>query len=454
MAENETAVEDKSGETEAEFQYPIKVEDAGPATKKVTVEVPRERIDKIMEEQFQELRQQAAIPGFRPGHAPRKLVEKRFGDEIKDQVRRKLISESYGQAVEKNSLQVIGEPEFDNPDAIKLPESGPLSYSFQVEVQPEIKLPELKGLKVKKAKIEVKDENVDQAMQNLREQQGTLIPVEDRGIQSRDQVTADVHIKLDGNVIGHQHDAQFVSRPGKISGIDVPDLDKALEGAKGGDKRTIKVNVPDTHPSEQIRGKEIEIEFAVKDIKFLELAEVTPEFLTDLGFANEAELKDALRQQMVERITMDIQNSMREQVHKYLLENTTIDLPAKVSERQEQRIISRRAIDLTMRGMPVDQIEANIERLRRGAKDEAVRELKLFFILEKIAADQNVDVSEAELNGQVAMLAIQQGQRPEKFRQKLAKDGTLSNMYVQMREQKAIDEILKSAEIEEVDLQS
>src|SRR2546421_13116119 len=135
MAENQggAAVQ----EQEQAFDYPIRVEDAGPATKKVHVEIPAERITAKLEESFKELRQQAAIPGFRVGHAPQKLIEKRFSQDVKEQVRRQLISESYEQAVEKNNLQIIGEPEFDNPDAIKLPEAGNLTYSFQVEVQPE-----------------------------------------------------------------------------------------------------------------------------------------------------------------------------------------------------------------------------------------------------------------------------------------------------------------------------
>jgi trigger factor len=452
MAENEAAVETPL--EEQPFEYPIKVEDAGPATKKVTIEIPRERIEQKIQEQFKELRQQAAIPGFRPGHAPQKLIEKRFSSDIKEQVRRSLISESYEQAVEKNSLQVIGEPQFDNPDAIKLPESGPLSYSFQVEVQPDIKLPDLSGMKIKKPKIEVNEENVDQAMQNLREQQGTLIPVEDRGIEAKDHVIADVHIKVDGNVVGHQHDAEFVAKPGRISGIDVADLDKQLAGLRSGESRIIKVQVPDTHPSEAVRGREVEIDFALKDIKRLELVDITPEFLADLGFASEKELRDALREQMVERITFDIQNAMREQVHAFLIENTPIDLPSKLSDRQEQRIVSRRALDLMVRGMPKEQIESNIERLRHGAKDEAVRELKLFFILEKIATEQNVDVDETELNNRVAMLAIQKGVRPEKLKQQMAKDGSLANMYVQMREQKAVDKMLETLPTEDVDLQS
>src|SRR4051794_14761479 len=457
MAENEAAntaiAEGQQGE-EPPFQYDIKIEDAGPATKKVVVQIPKERVTDVLQKQFKELRQQAALPGFRPGHAPQKLIEKRFSSDVKEQVRRTLISESYGQAVEKNSLEVIGEPEFDNPDAIELKEDQGLSYSFQIEVQPEFTLPDLKGIKVKRPKIQVSEENVDTAMQNLREQQGTLVPVEDRGVQEKDQLSADVHIRLDGNEVAHQHDMQFVARPGRIAGVDVVDLDKQLAGLKAGETRSIKVHVPETHANEQIRGKDIDVEFALKDIKQLELAEIDQDFLDSLGFQNEKELRDALREQMEERIGYDVQQSMREQVNKYLLDSVNIDLPTKMSERQEQRIVQRRAVDLMMRGVPQEQISQHVEQLRGGARDEAVRELKLFFILQKIAADRNVDIDEAELNGRIAMLAAQRGQRPEKMKQTMSKDGTLSNMYVQMREQKAVDEILKDAQVEEVDLQT
>ena len=439
---------------EEAFEYPIRIEDAGPGAKKVSVEIPRDRIEAKMAEQFKELRQQAAIPGFRPGHAPQKLIEKRFAPDVKEQVRRSLISESYEQAVEKNKLQVIGEPDFDNPAEMELPEQGNFTYSFQVEVQPEFTVPDIANLKVRRPKIDINDANVDQAMSNLREQQGTLIPVEDRGVESKDYLTADVHVKSDGNVVAHQHDAQIVARPGRLAGIQVDDLDKQLEGLKIGEKRTLSLKAPDTHPSEAILGKDVEVEIELKDLKRLELAEVTPEFLADLGFENEDQLRAALRQQMEEKIQYDVQQAMREQVSKFLLDNVQIELPSKLSDRQADRVVSRRAIDLMMRGMSREQVEANVERLRHGAKDEAIRELKLFFILQKIANDMQVDVDEAELNGRIAMLAAQRGRRPEKMKQEMAKDGSLANLYVQMREQKAVDRMLEQAQVEEVDVQN
>lgn len=452
MAENETAAVAEQ-QQDQDFEYPVKIEDAGPGAKKVSIEIPRERISAKLAEQFKDLRKQAAIPGFRPGHAPQKLVEKMFASNVRDQVRGDLIRESYEQALKKNKLQVLGEPEFENAEEIKLPDDGPLTYSFSVEVQPEFTLPDLANLKIQKQKVEITDENLEQAMNNLREQQGTLVPVEDRGVQAKDYLVADVHVKEGETVVAHQHDAQVVAHPGRIAGLQVDDLDKQLEGMKPGETRTINVKAPETHANEAIRGKDVQVEVALKDIKRLELAEVDQDFLEDLGFSNESDLREALRQQMVENLQYRVQQSMREQVNNFLLENVQLDLPAKMSDRQVDRVISRRAVDLMMRGMPQHQVEANLERLRGGAKEEAARELKLFFILRKIANDRNVDVTEGELNGRIAMLAAQRGRRPEKVKQEMVKDGTLVSMYVQMREQKAIDQLLAGAQIEEVEAQ-
>jgi len=454
MTENQTAdlAEGTQQQDEQDFQYDIRIEDAGPGSKRVTVDIPRDRIDEKLRDSFKELRQQAAIPGFRVGHAPQKLIEKRFSSDVRDQVRGTLIRESYEQAVERNNLQVIGEPEFDNPDDIKLPDEGNLTYTFQVEVQPEFMIPDLTTLTVKRPKIDIKEENIDQAMNNLREQQGALVPVEDRGVEPKDYLTADVHVKVDGEIVAHQHDAQLVARPGRIAGIEVADLEQQLAGMRPGETRTIKVHAPETHPNEQMRGKDAEIEVALKDIKRLELAEITPAFLADLGFQTEDELRQALREQMVQKINEDIATAMREQVNRYLLDNTLLDLPQKLTGRQADRIVSRRAVDLMMRGMPREQVEGNIERLRTGAAEEGARELKLFFILQKLANDMNIDVDEGELNGRVATMAIQRGVRPEKLKQEMSKDGSLANLYVQLREQKAIDRVLEQAKIEEVEV--
>jgi len=450
---SETATDTAAATTEqAEFEYPIKVEEAGPGTKKISVEIPRQRIDDAIKKQFTDLRKQAALPGFRVGRAPARLIEKRFATDVRDEVRRSLISESYQQAIEKNKLEVIGEPEFEDIEKAQLPEQGSLNYTFQVEVQPEFTLPDVAQITVKKPKIDIKEENVDQAMKNLREQQGTLVPVEDRGVEEGDYLLSDVHVKFEGTVVAHQHDAQLVARPGRIGGVQIDDLAARLAGLKPGETKTFTVTAPDTHPEEKLRGKELEVEVALKDLKRLELATVNEQFLAELGFEKEEELRAALREQMQEKIDSDVQQAMREQVAKHLLDAVNFELPAKMSARQVDRVVNRRAMDLLMRGMPREQVEANVEALKQGADEEARRELKLFFILQKLAADLNVDVDEGELNGRIAYLAAQRNQRPEAMKKEMSNNGQLVQMYIQLREQKAIDEVLKTVRQELVEV--
>jgi trigger factor len=452
MADNNTAVQDPTQEKPPEeIPYQIKIEDAGPATKKVSIEIPQDVIAGKLEQQFKELRREAAIPGFRPGHAPQKLIEKRFHSDVREQVRRAVISESYQAAVEKHSLQVIGEPQFDDAEEIKLPESGNLSYSFQVEVQPDFALPTLTGLHLKKQKVAVNDQYLDKAMQNLREQQGTWIPIEDRGVETGDQLIADVHIKLDGKVVAHMHDVQFIARRVRLSGILIEDMDTQIAGLRPGEKREFTAHTTDTHPDEKLRNKDVQVEIALKEIKKLELAEINQQFLDSLGFTNEQELREALGEQMKTRIEYGVQQSMRDQISNYLLQEVKIDLPETLSDRQTERVISRRALDLLLRGVPQSTVDDRMEELRSGAKDNAVKELKLYFILQKVAGMLKVDVSEAELNGRIALIAAQSGKRPEKVKQEMAADNTLLNMFVQMREQKALDHIISTAEIEEVE---
>jgi trigger factor len=448
MAENETAV------AEQEFEYPTTIEDAAPGTKKVSIEIPRQKIDDEVKKQFGELRRKAAIPGFRVGHAPQRLLEKRFASDVRSDVRSSLIRESYEQAIEKNKLQVIGEPEFDELDKVQIPESGsePLKFSFSVEVQPDFDLPDLFSITVKRPHIDIKEENIDQAMTNLREQQGALVPIEDRGVEEKDYLTADVHVKLGDEMLAHQHDAQLVARAGRIGGVQIDDLADKLKGLKPGETRTFTVTAPDTHPEEKARGKELSIEISLKDLKKLELAQVTPEFLADLGFEKEEELRQALREQMQEKVDYDIRQAMREQVARYLNEHVKFELPQKMSEKQVQRVIERRAMDLAMRGMGHEQIANRLEEIKSGANEEAQSELKMFFILQKLANQLNVDVDEGELNGRIAYLAAQRNQRPETLKKELANNGQLVQMYIQMREQKALDEVLSKVKIEEVEL--
>lgn len=288
-------------------------------------------------------------------------------------------------------------------------------------------------------------------MTNLREQNGALTPVEDRGVQNGDYLIADVHVKLGDEVVLHQHDAQLVARAGRLAGVQIDDLDKQLEGMKPDETRTLNVHFPESHSNEQLRDKDAQIEVKLHDIKQMELADIDEAFLEDLGFESEQELRDALRQQMEARVEADVKQAMHDQIRRYLLDNTQLELPEKASQKQTERLINRHKTDLLLRGMPQDAIDQADDDIRNAAQEQTARNLKMFFIINQIAADRKIDVDEAELNGQVARIAMQREQRPEKVRQELAKSGVLADIYLNLRELKTLDSILNDAKIEEVE---
>ncbi len=431
------------------IDYAVQIEDAGPATKKLFIEVPREHIQTVLEDQYKELRQKATIPGFRPGHAPRKLIEKRFGGDVKNDVCRKLVEESFEQVIEEKKLSVIGQATFEDAQNIKLPDEGPLKYAVTVEVRPEFDLPDLSAMKITRPTIEVTDELSDRAMNNLRKQQGSLLPVEDRGVEPLDHVIADLHAAIDGTELIHILQGQFEARRLIIRGIDVGDLGESLKGVKPGESRQITIKVPDDHPLESARGREVPLDVQVKEIKRIEPVALDADFCQKMGFDSVDQLRSALKEELESKLQRDASTAMRDQVQRFLLENVRLELPQKLTESQTQRVVQRRATELMMRGMPREQIEAIATELRSGASDEAVNEAKLFFILARIAEEQNIEVNEDELNQMIAVAAAQQGARPEKLKQQMAKDGSLMSLYVQARDAKVLDKLMESAQITE-----
>jgi trigger factor len=453
QAAPEQAAPDQAAPEQAAPSAPahqIRVEDAGPGTKKITVEIPKEVVADRIAKQFKDLKAGTPIPGFRPGRVPEKLLQKRFGTDVRAGVRGELIRETYEEAMEKNSLKIIGEPQFTQKiDEIKVSEDQPLVYSVEVEVQPHVELPDLSSLKVRKPVIAVGEEHIQRAVDNLCQQQGLVVPVEGRGVQDKDILNVDIHIKVEGADIQHQHDVSLNAAPARIAGMMVADLSQRLAGANPGEMRAVTAKVPDDHSNHAIRGKDAQIEITIKDIKHLEPAEINEEFLEGLGFRDEQELRSALKEEMLHRVEADVARTMRQQVIDFLLAHTTVEIPGKLSDRQTERLVARRSVDLVMRGVSHAAVQANIEKLKTGAAQEAQRELKTHFVLQKLADDNQVEVSEAELNGRVAMIASARGTRPERLKQDMAQDGSLANLYVAMRDEKAIDLVLKKAQIEE-----
>ncbi len=424
----------------------VKVEDAGTLRKKVTIEVEREKIDAKYNEMFGELSKSAMVPGFRIGHAPKRLIEKRFGKEVGEDVRNSIVSEALGAGLEQEKLQMVGEPEL-KIEEIKIPDEGPLSFSFEVEVAPEFELPQWKGLEIKKPTLEVDDARVTQTLENYRRAYAP-VKVTHEPAAENDVVVADVKVAGDGIELDRQ-DVPMRVGPFQIEGILLENLGKKLTGAKAGDTKSLKTTVPQPHPNEAWRGKEVTVTVTVKEVKRPEL----PEFeavATQAGYANVEELRAAVRQRMESEAVTQQHEAMHAQVLRYLLANTTLDVPEGVSKRHARTLLARRYVDLLYRGVPREQIEQNLEVLSEGATKQALDESKLSFILGKIANQENIDVDEAEANARIAQIAAKNNRRPERVRQELHNEGRLEDLYIAIRDDKVVEKILAEAKIVDV----
>jgi trigger factor len=443
----------------------VQAEDVGTLRKKLTVTIPRDFVDQQKDEQYGELRRDAVVPGFRRGRAPRRLLEKRFGSDVNETLVQQLVTNGYLAAVEKLDLKVIGDPlvfvrEKDSEgetlvdvqkaiDLIELPDEGPLTFSCEIEVQPEFELPSLEAIPLEKLVVTVKDEDVTQQIERLRMLHGRFEPVPDDAIQADDMVYADVKV-MSGETTLHEHEnIRLAARPQVLEGISLPQLGETLAGAKVGESRTATGTIPDDYEKAEFRGKEASIEFRIREIHRLKLPELNEEFVKGIGFENEEELRKYIREDMESRIDYEIRRGMRGQVQKYLLEKTSFDLPERLSNRQISQVVVRRMYDLYNEGVPPAEVEKRMDELKTTARETAVRDLKLAFIMEKLAEQIHVDVSEGEMNAYIAEIARRQSRRFDRVRDELIKQGGATSLYLSLRDEKILDKLVESAQVTE-----
>lgn len=430
----------------------VKIEDIGPCKKKVLIEIPAETITKKTDEQYESLRKEVVLPGFRKGRAPRRLLEKRFGKDTSEQIKLKLLADATQAAIKDNELDIIGDPDV-NYEKIELPENAPLKFEFEVEVKPQFDLPKLEGIAVEKPQLHVTEEQIEAELEQLRKWSGVWAPREEGGVEVEDQVIANAVLKVEGVEEEEKLDntAMTVKANGFVGEIPVPELDKLLVKAKTGDTKQTTVEVPKTYFREQYRGKKVDITITIKEIKYLKPTEVNEPFLSRFGVESEDELKNLIHDNLEVRIQHQVKNAMAEQVYKHLLDKTKFELPAAVVADYSINLLRRQYTNLLMQGLQREQIEQHLDELKASSEQNAQQQLKTFFIMDKVSKELGIEISDAEVNGQIAQLAVQQNQRPERMREQMEKDGSLESLKLQIRDEKAVEKLLESAKITDVE---
>jgi trigger factor len=449
---DENEVADEAAEDAAPERMNLDVQIASPSAceRHVTVTVSREDVDRYLDEAYSELMSTASVPGFRVGRAPRKLVESRFKDEIGEKIKGSLLMDSLSQISEEQSFTAISEPEL-NLDAIEVPDEGPMVFEFDIEVRPEFDLPQWRGLKVERPVREFTDADVDQSLEQMLARYGQLVPHEGAAADG-DFVTVNLRTSHDGEQLAFEEERTLRIRP-LLSFLDgkMEDFGKLLTGVKAGDKKTGKVELTQDAPNEALRGKELDVEFEVLDVKKLKLPELTADFLQEMGnFESEEKMREAIRANLQRQLEYEQQRKARNQITAELTKKADWDLPPGLLKRQSVRELERAVMELRRAGFSEAEIRARQNELRQNSAASTAKALKEHFILERIAEEEKVEAEEGDFEQEIFLMALQSGESPRRVRAQIEKRGLMDVLQNQIVERKVLERVQAEAKFKDL----
>lgn len=426
----------------------VDIRDAGPCKKHVTVHIPHGEVEKFFDREYTELVRGAAVPGFRPGKAPRRLIEKRFREEVGDRVKGAILMQSLEQVGEDHKLDPLSEPQLDMK-SIKLPEEGDFVYEFDIEVRPEFDLPNYKELAITRPNKEFVDKDIDDALANFLRRQGEM-KAKSSGAADGDYVDVDIRFLNEGQVVREfeeitvKVDDELTFRDGAIA-----QFRKGIEGAKEGDSREFKVKMADAVARPELSGKELQAVFIVKEVKELIPATLDEALFQKVGVQDEGELRDVIRMTLERRLEHAQRQAATEQIMSKLTETASWDLPQDLLKRQTERALARRLIELERAGYGEDEIRSRINRLRQDSVNSTAQALKEQFVLQAIAEAEEIKIDDEDLEDEIVDIARRSGESARRVRSRVEKDNLWDALGSQILERKTLDKILEYAKVTE-----
>jgi len=408
------------------------VEPLGPCRKRIKVTIPSELVTEEFDKSYRQWTRTVPIPGFRPGKAPRKLVEKRFGKQVALEVKQSLLDNAYTEAIKENNLSPIAEPEVD-VEKVNVEPTKAVDFDITVTVKPEFDLPDTKAIEVTAPSAAPTEEEVDGALLALRKRKATLRPVKKSGIENGDVTT--LRIKgVAGDKEAFQHDGLPYEVGSRVLADLVTDgLDEALQGKHVGDAVTAKAFVPPHVESHPLAGQDLVLHAEVVDFKRPELPEVDDKLAEAYDFKTKDEFLAFVREDVSRHKAEQRDRLVEDLALAQLLEKTKFDLPDDLIQREGDEIARRVAYEMQLQGKPEEEIAKQVADVRARRSEESARELKMWFLLDKLVEKEKIIVTENEVREAVAQIAAYQGQSPEQMYVLLRDSGRLSSLRHHLR---------------------
>ena len=425
----------------------IEIEEVGPCKKLLKIEIPKETIEGEWQKQLREVARMAKVPGFRKGKAPRKLLEKNYGDKIVEEVKRAIVSSSYQETIEKNKLSPVGDPDIGD---INLELGKPLKFEITLEVLPTFELGEYKGMQLKRKPVSVTDEDIDNALETISRQKAQLTVVKKGKVKDEDFIICDCEVGVNGEVVWTDKELEVMVSGSQVADINVPDLKNSLVGAKSEDKVSVDVELGDSFSVEQHRNKSAKLEISIKEIKRPKSPEINDELAKQVGYDTLDELKEFMSQRLEMEKKRMAEGEMQEQISSKLIEMADFDMPEDMKTHHTNERLHKYQLDLINKGTPQEEIEKNLEDLKSASEESVVRDFKMSLVLEQIAEKERIFVTEDDVNRRISEMAGMYGLDTAGMKKQIEKMNSMSNLRHQLRENKTLNLLMKEANIEEV----
>lgn len=427
----------------------VTINDAGPCRKHVKVIVSAEDISARVQDKLKELMQDVQAPGFRPGKAPRKLVEKQFYKDVTEQLKGELLMQSLEQLADDFKLNPISQPQID-PFKVEMPKDGALTYEFDVEVAPEFELPNYQGLKINRPTKTFTDTEVADAQKKFLRR---FASTEEKAgpAELEDIVLADVVVKDDGKELSKFDNLQLRVDPQLAfkDGI-AEDFGKQIIGARAGETRTADISLSNALSDDNLRGKKVTGTFEIKEVRKIVMPELSEAFLNELGVPDEPSLLEKIRGALERQLEYEQRQSARSQVLEILAGSATWDLPVDLLRRQASKTLNRRVMEMRRSGFSEDEIRNQSALLQQDALASTARGLKEYFVLQKIADAEKIDVEDKDIEDEIETMAQASDESPRKVRARIERENMMEALMTQVLERKTLDFVLQHAQYEEV----
>ncbi|MFZ0310977.1 MAG: trigger factor [Candidatus Sulfotelmatobacter sp.] len=410
--------------------------------REISVEIPAAEVARETELQIQRYQKSARLPGFRAGHVPASIIRQRFGDGLKNDVIEALVPKHFRREAEKQGLIPVSQPRVTD---LHMQDGEPLTFKASFEVLPEIQVEGYKDLRADKPEIAVTDEEVEQALTNVREQHATYTTVEGRPLAEGDYAQA----SMDGKPKDGQDVAEAKANPVHMDDVlieiggknTVPEFSQNLTGASTGDERTFDVSYAEDISDKRLAGKTFIYTVKVNGIKQKNLPELNDDFAKELGeFTSLEQVRKQIRENMEAEKRHTAEHAAKDKLVAELVKRNDFEVPESLVDRQIDLRLERGLRALAAQGMKMEDLKKmDLPRLRAGQREQAVHDVKSSLLLERIAELEKISVSDEEMKREIEAMARQSKQTSEAVQARLTEDGGLDRIRMRIRSEKTLE---------------